>query len=163
MSVPKNRITREIAKNSLFASALKVISSAVSFNQGDLLVFDDTANLLKVPTLETEGNTFLGIAPVTVVSGKLKYPYVTDVDASAAIADVPGPVYGVVAKLILKTGDTFNPGDAVFLDPASGAQNVQAAGTKQIGVYMGGTVTATAGQQGECLLGCRHPQDTLKL
>lgn len=163
MSTPKNRITREIAKNSLFASALKVISSAVSFNQGDLLVFDDTANLLKVPAAEAEGSTFLGIAPVTVVAGKLKYPYTTDVDASQAISDVPGPVFGVEAKMLLKVGDTFNPGDNVYLSPADGAQVVSSAGTKAIGVYVGATVTAVSGSEGNVRIGCRHPGDALKI
>jgi hypothetical protein len=163
MSTPKNRITRSVAVNSLFASALKVISAAVSFNQGDLLVFDDTANLLKVPTAEAEGATFLGIAPVTVVSGKLKYPYTTDVDASSAIADVPGPVFGVVAKMLLKVGDVFAPGDAVYLSPADGAQVVSSAGTKSIGVFVGAGVTAVAGSEGEVRIGCRHPGDTLKI
>lgn len=163
MSTATNRIVRQIGKKSLFPSAQKVISAAVSFNQGDLLVFDDTANLLKVPSAETEGSTFLGIAEVTVVLGKLQSPYTgTAVDASQAISDIPGPAYGVVAKLILKTGDSVNPGDPVYLYPTGGAQNVSVTGTKVIGVYQGAALASVAaGTQIECLLGCRHPSDSL--
>jgi hypothetical protein len=158
-----NKITRSVAPKSMFESAQAVISSAVSFEQGDLLVFDDATNLLKVPTLESQGSTFLGIAKVTIVSGKLAGPYTgTAVDAASAISDIPGPVYGVIAKVIAKTGDAFNPGDSVYLDPASGTRNVQAAGTKVIGLYQGAAVaSASAGQEIEVLLGCRHPGDSL--
>lgn len=164
MSTPKNREIRDIARKSLFASALNVISSAVSFNQGDLLVFDDTANLLKVPSAEAEASTFLGMAPVTIVSGKLAYPYTTDVDASQAVTDVPGPIFGVIAKHISKTADAWNPGDAVYLYPTGGAQYVSSAGTKQVGVYVGPAIaSAAAGQEVEWYVGDRHPGDALKL
>ena len=161
MSTAKNRIVLDQEQKSLFPDAKAVVTAAVSFNQGDLLVFDDTNNRLKVPAAEAEGSTFLGIALVTVVSGKLKSPYTTDVDASQGVTDIPGPAYAVVAKLIAKTADAFNPGDAVYLDPASGAQYVSSAGTKQIGVYQGSVIaSATAGQEILVKLGCRHPGDT---
>lgn len=163
MSTAKNRIVLDQERKSLFPDAKSVVTSAVSFNQGDLLVFDDTNNRLKVPALETEGSTFLGIAEVTVVSGKLKSPYVTDVDASAGASDVPGPVYSVVAKVIAKTADAFNPGDYVYLYPTGGAQYVSSAGTKPIGTYQGDVVaSATAGQEILVKLGCRHPGDALQ-
>jgi len=160
MSTAKNRIVLDQERKSLFPDGTSVITSAVSFNQGDLLVFDDTNNRLKVPAAEAEGSTFVGIAIVTVVSGKLKSPYVTDVDASAGASGLPGPVYAVVAKLIAKTADAFNPGDPVYLYPAGGAQYVSSTGTKQIGVYQGDVVaSATAGQEILVKLGCRHPGD----
>ena len=160
-----NRIVREVNKRSVFPSAQAVISSAVSFNQGDLLVFDDTNNLLKVPSAETEGSTFLGIAEVSITSGKLTSPYTgTAVDASQAISDIPGPAYGVVANLVLKTGDTIAPGDLVYLDPASGTQNVSVTGNKAIGIYQGKAKSSVAaGTTIEVLLGTRHPGDALKL
>ena len=159
-----NRISRNGGiKKSLFPSALKVIDATVSFNQGDLLVFDDTNTRLKVPVAEAEGSTFLGIAEVTVVLGKLATPYLgTAVDAANAISDIPGPAYSVIAKLVLKTGITINPGDPIFLDPATGVAGVTNTGTKQIGTYQGAAITtAPAGTIVECLLGCRHPSDTL--
>jgi hypothetical protein len=160
----KNRIVRSVSEKSIFPSATHVVSAAVSYAQGDLLVFDDTANLLKLPAAEGEGSTFVGIATETVSLGKLKSPYTTDVDASVGISEIPGPSYGVVAKLVLKTGDALNPGDLVYLDPVSGTHHVQAAGTKAIGVYAGGIIaSAVAGQEIEVLLGCRHPGDALKL
>jgi hypothetical protein len=158
-----NKIVRNIGAKEIFPDATAVISSAVSFNQGDLLVFNDTTNLLAVPALETEGVTFLGIAQVTVVSGKLASPYVTAVDASQAISSVPGPCYNVVAALVAKTGDAFNPGDLVYLDPATGTRGVSSTGTKAIGVYQGKVVaSASAGQEIEVLLGTRFPADALK-
>lgn len=160
----KNRITRSIAPKSIFESAISVISSSVSFDQGDLLVFDATNKVLKKPAAETEGNTFLGIAKVSISSGKLVSPYQgTAVDAAAAISDIPGPAYGVIAKLIAKTGDAFTAGQEVYLDPVSGSQNVQAAGTKAIGIYVGPAIaSATAGQEIEVHLGCRYPEDAIK-
>lgn len=160
-----NRIVRLGGeKKSLFPSALKVVTSAVSFEQGDFLVFDDTNNRLKVPAAEAEGSTFLGIAEVTVVSGKLATPYTgTAVDAANAISDIPGPAYNVVVKAVSKTGDAWAPGDAVYLDPATGTAGVTVSGTKAIGTYQGAVIaSATAGQQIEVLIGCRHPNDTLK-
>lgn len=160
----KNRIVRTVEKKTIFPSAKAVVGAASDWNQGDLLVFDDAANVIKKAAAEAEGATFLGIAEQSVVDGKLAAPYVTDVDASIAASEIPGPAFGVVAKLVLKTGDALAPGDLVYLDPASGAYHVQAAGTKAIGVYGGPTIAAAAaGQEIEVLLGARHPGDTLRL
>ena len=152
-----NNITRMVAPKSIFESAINVISSSVSFNQGDLLVFDDTNNVLKKPAAETEGATFLGVARVTIVNGKLASPYNTDVVASQSISDIPGPQYGVVAKLVLKTGDSIAPGDKVYLDPATGTTGVTVtAGTKPIGIYQGKTLSSVAaGTLIEVLIGCQ--------
>lgn len=163
MSTPKNNIVRSVSPKSVFPDAQSVISGAVSYNQGDLLVFDDSANLIALPSAESDGATFLGLATETLVSGVLARPYTTPVDASAAISAVPGPCYGVVAKLVLKTGSSLSPGDLVYLDPSTGAQAVQPTGTKAIGMYQGSTISSSsAGQLVEVLLGCRHPGDVLK-
>jgi len=164
MASGKNRIVRSVAEKTIFPSAKNVVNSALSYDQGDLLIFDDTNNLLKKPAAEADGATFVGIALQTLVSGKLARPYSTDVDASGAASDIPGPSYGVVAKLVLKTGDALNPGDLVYLNPAAGTYHVQAAGTKAIGIYDGPVIASAAeGQEIEVLLGCRHPGDTLRL
>ena len=160
----KNRIVRNVAPKSIFAAA-DAVTGTGSYEQGDLLIFDDSANVIRKPTTEAECATILGIAVESVVSGKLKGPYpgLTDVDAAGAISSLPGPVYGVVAKLVLKTGDSLSPGDLVYGDPASGTANVQAAGTKAIGIYQGKAVSsAAAGLEIEVLLGARHPGDTLR-
>lgn len=162
MSTPKNNITRSVSPKSIFPDAIHVLDATVDFNQGDLLVYDATNDLLKVPSAESEAETFLGVAIETIVDGKLKRPYTTDVDASAAISSVPGPVYGVVVQVTLHTGNAVDPGDSVYLDPSAGAQHVQVTGTKPIGVYQGAAIaSASAGQQIEVLLGCRYPNDTL--
>ena len=158
----KNRITRSVALKTIFPSAKNIVTG-VSYAQGDLLVFDDTANKLKLPAAESEGSTFVGIAGHTLVSGVLAQPYSTDVSASAAVSEIPGPDYGVVAKLVLKTGDAANPGDLIYLNPTAGTHHVSSAGTKAIGIYAGGVIaSASANQEIEVLLGCRHPGDTLK-
>lgn len=162
-TTPLNRITRleEVGK-SQFESALAVISSSVSFNQGDLLCFNAATNVLVNAVNEPDASTFLGIARVTVVSGKIKSPYVTDVDASTAVVDVPGPMYGVVANMKLKTGDAFTPGALIYAYPTTDAQTISITGTKAIGIYQGSSVTATATSTGEALLGHRYPGDSLQ-
>lgn len=160
----KNLIVRSVAPKSLFESAVNLISSAVSFNQGDLLILDTSGHLLAHAAAESDGATFLGIARTSIASGKIIGPYtgVPDADVSAAITDVAGPQYGVVAKLVLKTGDSVSPGSLVYLDPSSGTQNVQASGTKAIGIVQSAAVSsAAAGTQIEVLLGCRAPVDAL--
>lgn len=159
----KNTIVRSVAPKSIFESALNVINNVVDIDQGDLVVFDDTNNVLKIPAAETEGNTFLGVMPVTIVDGKIASPYNTDVVASQGLHDIPGPQYGVVALCVLKTGITINPGDPIFLDPATGKRGVTNTGTKQIGIYQGKAVIGSAaGLEIPVLIGSRHPGDTLK-
>ena len=104
----KNRIVRSVQKGTLFASAKKLVDSTSDWNQGDLLIFDDTNNVIRKAATEAEGATFLGIAEQSVVDGKLLAPYSTDVDASIAASEIPGPAHGVVAKLVLKTGAALN-------------------------------------------------------
>lgn len=169
MALGRNTKTREVNSSSVFMSAINVISSAVSFNQGDLLVF--TSNLLALPAAESDGATFLGAAVVSIASGKLVNPYtgIPDADTSMAASDISGPVYGSVFKCTLKTGSSLLSGGAVYLDPATTATDgikngVQPTGTKQIGVYVGPAVSGSAaGLQIEVLLGTRFPGDALKL
>jgi len=162
MSTAKNTIVREISRKSIFESAFTVTDSAVSYNQGDLLVFNATTKKIVKPSAETEGSTFLGCAVVTVVNGKLKSPYSTSNDAAIQPSDIPGPAYGVIALCKLKSGDALASGDAVYLYPAGGEQYVQAAGTKIIGVYQGKNVTGGTNTDIEVLLGARYIGDTLK-
>jgi len=158
-----NNVIREVAKKSIFEDARQQISAATTIKQGSLVCFNETSNLLVLPAAETEGNLFLGVMPVSIVNGKLASPYNTDVQASQSISDVPGPQYGQIHKLTLKTGDSLNPGDNVYLDPATGADGVQAAGTKAIGIYQGKAIAgAAAGTQIEVLVGCRFKDDVLK-
>jgi hypothetical protein len=158
-----NNIVRTVTPGSIFEEASAVISSSVSFNQGDLLVFDDTNNVLKKPAAEAEGATFLGVARCSIASGKLVSPYNTDVVASQAASAIPGPQYGVICKLTLKTSSSLNPGDLVYLDPATGTDGIAVTGTKAIGIYQGPALTGSAaGLKVEVLLGHRHPADALR-
>lgn len=158
-----NKKVRDVALKTVVPDIKPMIDSTTSFNQGDLLVFNATSKKVVLPSLETEGATFLGVAPVTIVNGHVKDVYGTDVDAATAITAVPGPEYGSVWKLVLKTGDAITAGALVYLDPASGTRHVSITGTKAIGVYQGAALTAVAGQEIEVLVGSRYPGDTLKL
>jgi hypothetical protein len=159
-----NKIVRSVAPKTIFADAYALTSTTADFEQCDLMVYDATTKKIIKPAAEADCATFLGVAQVAVVDGKIKSPYQgTAVDAAQAIGALPGPVYGVEVKLVLKTGDALNPGDLVYADPASGARHVQAAGTKAIGVYQGAAIaSAVAGQEIIVLVGARYPLDTLK-
>lgn len=151
----KNTIVRTLAPVSVFDSAKNLISSAISFNQGDLLFLDTTNHLLKVAAAETDSANFMGVARVTVVNGKIASPYNTDVVASQAVQDVPGPIVGVVAKCVLKTGDSLAPGQLVGLYPTAGTNGVSSTvTTNAIGVYQGPAIaTAAAGTEVEIFIG----------
>lgn len=141
-----------------------VIASTASFDQGDLLIYDSTAKVIAKAAAESDNSTFLGISPVTVIDGKVQGPYnglATD-DARQAGA-IAGPVFGVVALLKLKNGDTFSYGALVYGDPVTGPYHVQATGTKAIGVFVGTTVTAGSNSYGNVMLTARYPGDAQKI
>lgn len=157
-TTPINNIVRNGAQSkAIFMSALPVLSSAVSYNQGDLIAFNTGSNILKA-AVTGDGANFLGVAVNTVVNGLPKSPYQgTAVDASEGASDMSGPVYGVVASLFLDTGSTLAPGDPVYLSntDAQHVSTVQGGGTdKSIGIFVGPSVTSSAaGAKGDILLG----------
>ena len=161
MSTANNNIVREICPNTLIADALPFLSSSVSFNQGDLLALDTTAHVLKALTgTAADSGNLLGVAPVTIVSGKLKSSYQgTAVDAAESAVSISGPLFGVVASFTLKTGDTINPGQMVYQD-AGGSADPQTVtvtlpvGATAIGMYQGYAITsAPAGTKVQVLVG----------
>jgi hypothetical protein len=157
MSTPKNNIVREVAPKSLFESAFPVLSSAVTYNQGDLIAFNTGTSVLKVAGTGDIDN-LLGIARQTVINGVTKSPYQgTAVDASQAIEDVAGPVYGIVARMVLKSGDSFTPGAKVYLtaDPQTITVTDPGSG-KNCGLFQGRAVTAGSGSTGDVLIGARY-------
>lgn len=151
----KNRIVRSIAPKSLFAEAKALVDATVSYEAGDLLFLD--SGLIKPVTGEADGATILGIAPQTVVDGKPKAVYSgTAVDAAQAIEALPGPVYGVIAKMKLKVSDAFTPGALVYAS-AVDAQTVSVTGTNPVGIFQDASITAIAGSEGNVLLGAVGP------
>jgi hypothetical protein len=155
-TIAQNNIVREVAPKSLFESALPVLSSAVTFNQGDLIAFDNTNKVLKAVTGTGDGAQILGVAPNTVVNGLMPSPVQgTAVDGSAAIEDMAGPIYGVVAFFKATAGDAWNPGDPAYI--GADAQTVTSvAGGSSIGVYQGKAVaSAASGTNLDILVGCR--------
>jgi hypothetical protein len=160
-----SRIVLTTAQKAIFQDLQGKVASTTDFNTGDLLCWDSTNHIVYLPTAESNGSTFLGISDVSVNEGVILPTYQgTDNSASQPSYEIMGPVYGVVARLILKTGDSLNIGDYVYLDPTTGTQNVQASGTKAIGTYVGSAAvsSAAAGTQVLVLLGARFPNDTLK-
>lgn len=158
-----NTIVRSIAPKSVFEDAINVTSTTADFDQGDIMIFDDTNNVIRKPASEAECATMLGIARVSVIDGRMIGPYQGLTNAVPAISSLPGPVAGVIARLVSKTGDAWAPGDLVYADPATGSRGATVSGTKAIGVYQGAAISsAAAGQEIEVLIGHRFPADSLK-
>jgi len=143
-----NFIVREIAPQAIFESILDLLDTADSFEQGDHLALVGG----KVQNLTAVGDTatYLGISRVTVVSGKIKQPYTTDVDASQGVLSVAGPQYGVEALFEAKAADAFNPGDLVSVDGANLTRGVTitiASASAGIGFYNGPAIASAAAGQ----------------
>lgn len=162
----KNRIVRSIAPKSLFEEASAVVGSSTTFNQGDLLYFDTSTHTLKRLTSEANAATFCGIARIGITNGVPNSPYQgLASQPSEARGALPGPQYGIIVALVLKSGNALNPGDSVYADPVDSNFGVQTNGTKIIGIYQGtpalGSVTGDGVSTVEVLLGARYPADTL--
>ena len=144
MSVANNNIKRNVARKSVFPEAAALTDVTVSYNQGDVLVLK--AGLIQKATAEADSANSLGVAVVTVVTGKLKSPYQgTAVDAAQAPGSIPGPAYGVEAEFALEVGDAFAPGDLVYLAVATDPQTITVtAGTSSPLGYYTGRVVASA-------------------
>lgn len=158
MSIKRNNIVRSVAPKSLFESLKPVLSASSTWNQGDLLAFDATNKIVIAATGAGSAANILGVARNTMSSGKMPSPYQgTDVDASQAIEDAAGPVYGVVASLVLATGAAFNPGDPVYIS-STDPQTVGSSATgSSVGIFVGAAVaSAAAGQYGDILVGARY-------
>lgn len=163
MAVGKNTIVKEIAVNQVFDDITGMIASTASFNQGDLLMYSPTTYQVTTMVAEADAQYFIGVATEDIVTGKPRVPYSTDVDSSIAAGAVNGPIYGVVASCILQTGQTINPGQAMYAAPSAGGRYVAGAGTKIIGVYEGSAIASSvAGQVVNVRIGARYPGDTLK-
>ena len=158
----KNTVIRQIREGSLIPDVKNFTNSSISYNQGDLLIFDTSNNVVRAASAESECASFLGIAALDVVSGFPRSPYVTQVDASQGVSSMQGPIYGDSFGMVLQTGTTMSPGAAIYGSPvAVGTEPnniVSATGTYQIGVYLGPTVTTSAaGLVVEVLIGARWP------
>lgn len=160
----KNTEVKIIAPKQIMPDAKPVVSSATNFAQGDILILDTSTHLLRAPTAEGECSACMGIAAIDVSNGKPLSPYTgTAVDAAAAVPALDGPIYGNTFKMLAKGSDAFNPGDMVYAYIAGGTRYVSSSGTKAIGVYQGAAIaSAVAGQEIECLIGARFPNDALK-
>lgn len=159
----KNNTARRVATNTVIADVKALVTPSLSYNAGDFLIMDTSSHVLAAPAAESEGATFLGVSPVTIVNGKIPSGYTTDTDDSLGISSLPGPTFGDEYLCTPKDGDSFTPGCAVYLDPATATNGVQVAGSKIVGVYTGPAVTGDGKTQIVCKLGARYPDDTLSL
>ena len=158
MSIARNNLLRQVAPKSLFASMLPVLKAetACSWNQGDLLCMDTNVGYLRPVTGTGDSSILVGCALNTIQSGIMPSPYQgTAVDASQAIEDAGGPMYGSVFQMVLASGQTYNPGAPVYA--TSDPQTVTAAsGGVSVGIFQGRPVTTAAtGTYGDVLIGAR--------
>lgn len=163
MPTQKNKIIKEVAPKSVFPDMSALISTALTHTQGNFLVLDTTNHLIKEVASGELGTNFLGISQTSIISGVPVSPYQgTDVDGQQSVPALQGPVYGVTALVILKTGDVANPGDKVYIDDTAKRGVTTTAGSlKAIGIYQGPAVTAAAGQEIEVLIGAQYPAAAL--
>jgi|SRR6185437_42465 len=150
----KNTEVREIATRSVFADMKALISSSSTWNQGDLLEINPSTHVVQLVTSSSTGANFLGVSPVPVVDGNMPSVYQTAVDASVAVIDMAGPVYGSVYSVVLKAGDSINPGQGVYIDQSAagsgtvgnrGVTVTQPSSGVIIGWYQGPALTAATG------------------
>lgn len=159
-SIANNNIVRTVRQMSMLESAQAFLTSASDINQGDLCMID--AGVLKPIAVTADAAKFCGVSRVSLVDGKLVSPYPSPVN-SEALSDVPGPVYGVIARLVMKTGDAFAPGAKVYLVASEPQQvtSVDPGDGLHIGIYQNKNVaSASAGQVGEFLIGSRFGNET---
>lgn len=160
MSTAVNNLIREVNPGrSLFASLLPVLSTSSTWNQGDILAYDATNKILNAATGSGSGANVVGFAVNTMVKGIMPSPYQgTAVDASAAIEDAAGPLFGNVGSFLIKTGDSFNPGDPCYLTGDPQTLTATATGSS-VGIYQGMPITsAPSGTNGDFLIGARWQQ-----
>lgn len=160
----KSVIVHSVSRKTLFPLMGSLIASDLTAKQGALLVLK--AGVIEIGTADVDTVNFLGICPQELENGILKGPHRTDVDDSIASPELEGPIYGVTALMVLEVGDTFAPGDKVYqeLGDATGrtVTKDQPAGGEAVGIFAGQeSITAVAGDEGEILIGSRHPNDTL--
>jgi hypothetical protein len=161
----KNRIvvTPLSIARSMFPFSGGFLRSTISFDQGDLLIMDWDVNskaFLRTPQAGDDFQFFCGISPSTVKNGWLARPYSTPTDAAAPPCEVSGPTFGVIAKMVLKSGDTVYTGDSIDWDSASGnahsVTNVN--GGMSIGFYVGADVAIGDGvKEIEVMICSRFP------
>jgi hypothetical protein len=159
-----NTIVRTISLNQIFPDIRTLVPATATWAQGDLLMFDPVNYVVNRLPSEASATTFLGIADQDMSAGNVVSPYSTSNNAAIAVPALNGPLFGVVAQLILQTGTTLHGGDPIYASPTTNAgQGCAATGTKIIGVYQGPAVTtSTAGQVIEVSIMARYPGDTLK-
>lgn len=156
MSIARNNLIREVAPKSLFESMLPVLSSATActWNQGDILCMDTNVKYLRPVTGSGDSSIVVGVALVSITNGVKPSPYQgTAVDASAAIEDEGGPMFGSVFQMVLATGAAFTPGLPVYLTADPQTVTSVSAGSA-VGIYQGRAVaSAASGSFGDVLIG----------
>ena len=93
MPTMKNTVVKSVSPKSVFDSCENLVDATIDWNQGDFLVLDASAHLLKAVSGSAEdGANFCGIARCTIADGKVLSPYQgTDVDAAQGSDSRRGP------------------------------------------------------------------------
>lgn len=161
-----DRLYRKDAVKSLFESALAVTSTANTFYQGDLMCFDTGTKAIRAVAATSDGATFIGVSPVSVISGVLLGPYNgLATSAAAAPQDYQGPMYGAGFLMKLHVGDAFTLGQKVYLSNGDDCQTVSSTDPgdhNYVGIFVGPSAiaSAVAGQQAVIKIGNRYPYAT---
>lgn len=154
-TTPKDTLRRIVGgRKSIFMDAKNQVDSTVSYNQGDQIAL--VGGKLKAMALAGDTATFLGIAPQTVSSGVPVGPY-NGLATTPAVGALPGPIYGDIHEMKLKSGDSFTVGCKVYGAPTVDSQTVTVTSDGYpIGIYQGAAVTAGSSSLGEVLIGCQY-------
>jgi hypothetical protein len=164
MSVGLDTVVKQVRTGQIFPDILNFVSSISNFNQGDVLIFDTSTNLIRGSTAEADDTALLGIASQDIVNGIPRSPYQgLATTLSQQPQAINGPTYGDVFAMILATGSTLTAGQQIYGSPSTGTRGVASSGTFAIGVYQGAAVSSSAaGLVVNCLIGSRYPNNVLK-
>lgn len=159
MSNARNNLVRQLSHRSLFESALPVLSTLSTWNDGDILFFDATNKIINAITGDGCIANLVGVAQQSVKNGIVPSPYQgTAVDASVGFSDMEGPAYGDIFSMVLKSGDSFTPGIPVYAttDPQTVTVTNPGSGNN-VGIFQGPAVTpSVTGTFGDVLIGARY-------
>lgn len=160
-----NTEVKIIAPKQILPDIRGMVGNASTWAQGDLLMFDTSAHVVRPLANEGEAASLLGIAQQDAASGVPVGPY-GSLAGGANVKSIAlnGPIYGNTYTMIVKTGNSIALGAAVFSSPADGPQVIAATGTVAIGVYVGHVAisSAAAGTKAEVLIGAQYPNTVLK-
>ena len=140
----KDPIFRRVNRNTLAADIVAAVGASTTFNAGDFLTFNLTTSNFGQFSNESDSANMVGVAVVSITTGKAVNAYSTDVDASQSKASIPGPEFGDEVFATLKAGDSVTPGTTLYYNAITGPPKngvTVTVGTKAIALYFGPALT----------------------